>query len=140
MKSIISFALLFFLSVYALASETSSVTNGKGAVVAFTKEDGFKLSSKAEANLNIKFLTLSSGKWNLPLQSLVKIKQSTGVYRKYDGWIMFVLVKVINKNSDSITIASEDLQPGDEVAISGVKFLRMTDSDLNSDTVDNCAH
>jgi hypothetical protein len=32
------------------------------------------------------------------------------------------------------------LESGDEVAVTGTKFLRMAETDLNSETVDNCAH
>lgn len=111
------------------------------AVTSFSKEDGFKLSDKALLKLEIKFEKLNGTQsWTIPSEALVRIKQSTGVYRRLDGWITFVLVKVTQNSADKITITSEDLEAGDEVAITGTQFLRMTDADLNSDTVDNCSH
>jgi hypothetical protein len=111
------------------------------AVVDFNKEDGFKMSEKALGKLKVKFAKiLGSNSWTIPEESLVRIKQSLGVYRRLDGWITYILVKVSQKSSGVVTITSPDLENGDEVAITGVNFLRMTDADLNSDTVDSCAH
>lgn len=129
-------------SFFVRAVENNSSKFGKHhAVVAFTKEDGFKLSPKAESALNIEFKALGkSNNWVLPKEALVQIKQSYGVYRKLEGWISFVLVKINNRTENSVTVSSPDLEAGDEVAITGANFLRMTDADLNSATVDNCAH
>ena len=112
-----------------------------GAVQAFTKEDGFKLTKKAIKNLNVKFSPLiGDGPWEIPKTALVQIKHSVGVYRKWDGWITLVLVTVLSQAENVVRVKSLDLQDKDDVAISGVKFLRMTEADLNSDTVDSCAH
>jgi hypothetical protein len=125
----------------AIKEETNVEIKKGGAVTAFTKEDGFKLSSKAISNLGVKFDSIKgTGPWEIAKSALVRIKHSTGVYRKWDGWITLVLVKVLNQTKDTITIKSVDLQDRDEVAVLGVTFLRMTEADLNSDTVDACSH
>jgi hypothetical protein len=112
-----------------------------GAVTAFTKEDGFKLSKRAINNLDVHFQNLEgNGPWRVPKSSLVRIKHSIGVYRRYDGWITMVLVSVTQRSKNSVLVKSVDLQTGDDIAVSGVPFLRMTEADLNSDTVDACAH
>ena len=122
------------------AGTTVEIKKG-GAVTAFSKEDGFKLSDKAVKNLGVTFNILSgSGPWMIPKSALVRIKHSTGVYRRWDGWITMVLVKVLNQTKETVTIKSVDLQDQDNVAVTGVSFLRMTEADLNSDTVDACAH
>jgi len=121
--------------------EKKVVLKKGGAVSAFSKEDGFKLTKKAIKNLDVKFMSLgSASKWKVPSSSIVRIKNSIGVYRRYDGWITLVLVDILKKEKESFVIKSVDLQEGDGVATSAVKFLRMTDADLNSDTVDACAH
>lgn len=121
--------------------ETTVELKKGGAVTAFSKEDGFKLSNKAVSNLGVTFNALKgAGPWMIPKSALVRIKHSTGVYRKWDGWITMVLVKVLNQTNETVTIKSIDLQAQDEVAITGIPFLRMTEADLNSDTVDACAH
>ncbi len=111
------------------------------AITDFNKEDGFKMSDKALNKLKIKFAKIQGvNSWTIPEEAIVKIKQSTGVYRRLDGWVTFVLVKVSQRSSGVVNITSADLENGDEVAITGVNYLRMTDADLNSDTVDSCAH
>lgn len=128
---------------FASGEESSTTVEIKpgGAVSAFSEEDGFKLSQDAIANLGISFLTLKGdGPWKVPTESLIKIKHSTGVYRRYNDWITMVLVKVVQQNKDFALIKSVDLLALDDVAVSGAAFLRMTDADLNSDTVDSCAH
>jgi hypothetical protein len=129
-----------FASGETTGSKTVEIKKG-GAVTAFSKEDGFKLSSKAIDNLGITYHSLKGkGPWVVPKASLVRVKHSTGVYRKWDGWNTMVLVKVIAKTKETITIKSIDLEDQDEIAITGVPFLRMTEADLNSDTVDACSH
>ncbi|HAR42926.1 MAG TPA: hypothetical protein DCS07_09905 [Bdellovibrionales bacterium] len=111
------------------------------AVMEFNAEEGFKLSEKGIKSLGVTFVALSKdAPWRVPRGALVNIKHSTAVYRRFDGWISLVLVKLVSGDKDTVAISSEDLQTGDEVAISGTQFLRMTESDLNSDTVDTCSH
>lgn len=105
-------------------------------------EDGsFKVSDKSLKTMNIKFKKLNgNGPWMLPLNSLVKVKFTQGVYRRFKNDIAFVIVNVSKADASSVVISSDDLESDDEVAIEGVHFLRLTEADLNSDTVDNCAH
>ena len=149
MKSILVLFFINLVTVTAFAggehSEAPSaaperVGPGK-AVEAFNKEDGFKLSEKAMKSLGVSFETIQgAGPWRVPKKSIVRIKQSTGIYRRYDGWISLVLVKIIKEENGTTLIQSEDLEANDEVAITGSQYLRMTDSDLNAGTVDSCAH
>lgn len=137
-------SLILFSTVYASVdhqAETTVELKEGGAVVAFSKEDGFKLSNNAIKNLGVSFKAIKgSGPWMVPKSAIVRIKHSTGVYRKWDGWITMVLVKILKQTKETVTIKSIDLQEQDEIAITGVAFLRMTEADLNSDTVDSCAH
>lgn len=119
------------------------LTNTSFADPAGTKgEDGnFKVSEKSLKHLEVTFQTLEgNGPWSIPSDALVKIKLTLGVYRRFDGEITYVIVKKISEGQGAATIQTEDLEPGDEVAITGTKFLRMAETDLNSETVDNCAH
>jgi len=146
-QTILAILISVIIPVAAFSSEggeeSEGATNfGEGkAVTAFGKEEGFKLSQKAMQNLGVEFSTVKTdGPWTVPSGAIVHLKQSSGVYRKVDGWISFVLVKVVNKAGATVSIQSADLQAGDEVAIRGATFLRMTDADLNAGTVDSCAH
>jgi hypothetical protein len=105
-------------------------------------EDGtFKLSEKSLNVMGIQFSKLNvSGPWVIPKEALVKIKFTQGVYRRFENNITYVIVTVLKETSEMVTVQSEDLEIGDEVAIKGAHFLRLAEADLNSDTVDNCAH
>lgn len=105
-------------------------------------EDGtFKLSEKSLGVMGITFSRLDvEGPWTISKEALVKIKFTQGVYRRYEGDITYVIVRVLKETSDTITIQSEDLEVGDEVAVKGAHFLRLAEADLNSDTVDSCSN
>ncbi|RYZ93091.1 MAG: hypothetical protein EOP06_02170 [Proteobacteria bacterium] len=144
-KNLALVVVLVGLTVGAGAEEEekeASARFGEGkAIEAFDKEQGFKLSEKAQKNLGVEFMKVhGSGPWKIPKDALVKLKQSTGIYRLYDGFISMVLVKVSREAGADIYITSADLEDGDEVAFRGATFLRMTDADLNTGTVDSCAH
>jgi hypothetical protein len=112
-------------------------------VTAYGEDDveGFRLKPEAEKHLGVSFKTLkSSGPYWVPQTALIHIKHSTGVYRRWEKHITMVLVKVLKRKKGEVLIRSVDLQAGDEVAISGVPFLRMTEADLNSETIDYCSH
>lgn len=140
LKYLILLAIIF--PIAAISEEEAPSRFGPGKTIeAFSEEDGFKMSSKAISTLGVRFESVrGSGPWRVPKSSLIHIKQSTGVYRKFDGWISMVLVKVISQTEDTALITSPDLEPEDEIAFQGAKFLRMTDADLNAGTVDTCAH
>jgi multidrug efflux pump subunit AcrA (membrane-fusion protein) len=111
------------------------------AVSQFNELDGFKLTNKAEKNLGVSFFRLRKGSsWEVPKSALLSIKHSRAVYRKWNDWITMVLVKVQEVKGQSVVIKSVDLQAGDKIAVTGITFLRMTEADLNSDTVDACSH
>lgn len=138
MKKII---LILIVCNLSFASEGTKELKPGSAVTAFTIEDGFKLNEQAIKNLGISFNQLKGdGPWEIPKSALVRIKHSTGVYRKWDGWITLVFVHIVGQTKDSYLVRSIDLQSGDEIAVKGVSFLRMTEADLNSDTVDSCTH
>lgn len=109
---------------------------------ALKNEDGsFKLNSDAEKIMNIEFQKIhTSGPWSIPSEALVKIKFSTGLYRRYEGDITFILVNVLKSENGKVLVSSQDIEPEDEIAIKGAAFLRLTEADLNSGTVDSCAH
>lgn len=105
-------------------------------------DDGsFKLSEESLKRLNVKFSKLTkAGPWLVPKESIVRIKFSRGIYRRYEGDITFVLIKIIKDLGEHVLIQSPDLELDDEIAIQGVSFLRVAETDLKSTTVDACAH
>ncbi len=130
MKSTISIFVLLF-SFQSLASP-ASIKN---------KDGSFKVSDKSLNVMKITFRTLQgTGPWQLPKEALVKLKFTQGVYRRYQGNITLVFVTTLKAGANNMMVKSDDLEAGDEVAVTGTNFLRLTEADLNSETVDNCAH
>lgn len=143
---VLSLMTLFVGGVWAWADGDHAAPKGvsrfgeNSAVTAFDPEEGFKMKPAALDSLGVQFKKLEgSGPWNVPKAALVHIKHASGVYRRFEGWISFVLVQGATKGG-ATTVQSEDLQPGDEIAVEGASFLRMTEADLNADTVDSCSH
>lgn len=125
----------------APAESASSRVGPNRAVVAFDAENGFKMNEAALKRLGVQFGSITGkGPWKVSSSSVVRIKHSTGVYRRFEGWISFILVQVASREGDSVQIISEDLQSGDEISIAGASYLRLTEADLNADTVDSCSH
>ena len=126
-----------FISIFLL-----KVSGSYAASAGVKNEDGsFKLPEQSLTILGIKFMKLdSAGPWTIHKNSLVGIKFTKGVYRRYEGDIAYVIVKVLKDMGNQVLISSSDLEIGDELAIEGTTYLRLTEADLNSDTVDACAH
>lgn len=101
----------------------------------------FTLSPKSEKRLGLKWEVLDDKKpWMVPKEAIVKIKFTTGVYRKFEGRITMVILESFKESGDQVIIHSPDLEPGDEVAVKGVKYIRLAEVDISSGTVDNCSH
>lgn len=123
------------------APKGSSRAGESMAVTAFDPEEGFKMSEAGLTTMGVRFAKLEGGSpWAIPKSALVRIKHTTGLYRRFEGWISFVLVETTAKKDGTVAVKSEDLEFGDEVAVEGATFLRLTETDLNADTVDSCAH
>ena len=145
MSKYIIFNFFIFISVFASgdhgAEKKSVELKPWSAVTEFHELDGFKLTKKAQENLGVSFMQLKGkAPWSIPKSALLTIKHSKAVFRRWNGWITIILVKVVESGEDYYKIKSVDIQDGDDIAISGVKFLRMTEADLNSGTVDACSH
>lgn len=143
MRMILIMLLVLSFDLFASGDHSAGplVLKKGGAVSDFSEVEGFKLSAKAIKVMGIEYQILPDGNlWQVPKTSLVYLKHSVGVFRLWNGWNTLVLVKVHNLEGDLAKISSVDLRSKDSIAIAGVKFLRMIEADLNSDTVDSCSH
>jgi hypothetical protein len=140
MKTLLLISLLLNVSVVLADGDHAAPPTSDGA--AKLLEDGdFSLSPAAEKRLGIEWLTLQEEKqWKVPLESIVKIKFTKAVYRKFEGRITLVILESIKAEGKHATISSADLQAGDEIAVKGTKFLRLAEVDISSGSVDSCSH
>src|SRR3989344_7297320 len=108
MKFLIALEIIILsLNFTAHASKESKTSRAGGhyAVTEFNKEEGFKLSEKSLKTMQIEFTTIK-GNTNItiPKSALVTLKHTTGVYRRFEGWINFAIVKIQKKKGQEIEI------------------------------------
>ncbi|MEK2646329.1 hypothetical protein [Bdellovibrio sp. BCCA] len=104
--------------------ENASVGPDKG-IISFDEHDGFKLSSEAIKNFDLKTVALKgSNPWEVPANAVLYSGEEVNVYRLRDGFYKRIDFDLISKNGSQIKIKSKDLQTGDELVVQGVGFLR----------------
>jgi len=94
------------------------------AVIEADVNKGFKLSDLAMKRIGVQWIKLDGV--SIPSSATVHELTFTGIYRRRDGWIKFVSV--------------EDLNVGDQIAVSAVGLLRITELDLFTEDVEGHAH
>jgi len=106
---------------------TSSVGPDKG-ILAASKEKGISLSEAALKNFDIKTQTLlGPGPWTLPASAKVSALEEVNLYRLRDGHFKRIDFKELKKSTDTISVSSSDLKPGDSIVVNGVGFLRIAE-------------
>lgn len=107
--------------------ENPQVGPDKGIVEA-NKEKGFKLSAEAERNFGIqKIKVLKIQSLEIPKNAIVTAGMEVNLYRYRDGYYKRIDFKTIASNQSSATVTSKDLVLNDEVAVSGLGFLRISE-------------
>ena len=92
---------------------------------------GFVIKEKVEENFSIKRLNLSGQRpYRIPQKSIVSSGSEKQVYRIRDRYWKAIEVELLQRDSEYITVTSEELAPGDSIAISGVGFLKMIEQSL----------
>ncbi|WP_413586732.1 hypothetical protein [Bdellovibrio sp. HCB274] len=98
------------------------------------EEKTLKISAEAQKHLGIEFAKVSGkSPWTLSRTALVQIKDANGVYKKHEDAIEFIDVQILKTDKDSISVRAEGLEADDEVAVKGTKFIRIMESELNSE-------
>lgn len=107
--------------------ENAQVGPDKGIVEA-DKEKGFKLSPEAEVNFAVKKIKVQSADGvEIPQKALVTSTVEVNVYRYRDGFYKRIDFDTVSKNTTTLRIKSKDIKQGDEIATTGLGFLRVTE-------------
>lgn len=107
--------------------ENPQVGADKGIVEA-NKEKGFKLSPEAEKNFSVKKLKVTkSQNIEIPKGALVTSGVEINLYRLRDGFYKRIDFTTITTKVDSLIINSKELSQNDEIALSGLGFLRISE-------------
>lgn len=107
--------------------ENPQVGADKGIVEA-NKEKGFKLSPEAEKNFSVKKLkVMKPQNIEIPKEALVTSGVEINLYRLRDGFYKRIDFTTVTTKLNSLIINSKDLSQNDEIALSGLGFLRISE-------------
>lgn len=123
------------------AEESAGGVGPGKAITAASKRVGIKLSEKAIQALEIRWQPVQSTTTHqIPVQSLVMFQSEVGVYRLRDGWFKLAEGKIISRSELSVTFQSGEIRPGDQLVISGVPLLRVTELEAWGGSGDGHGH
>jgi hypothetical protein len=107
--------------------ENPQVGPNKG-ILAASENEGIKLSPEAEKNFEIqKFKVIANSAFEIPKEAVVTAGLEVNLYRYRAGFYKRVDFEQISRSGNKISIRSKDLKSGDEIAISGLGFLRIAE-------------
>lgn len=113
-----------------LPAEMSGKAGPGQAVEAADPVLGFKLSDLAARTIGLSFVPVrQSGSVLLPREAIVHSKDEIGVYRFRDGWLKLIPGRITNDGDrrQFTSLKSGDLRSEDQVAVSAVPIVRVTD-------------
>jgi len=115
----------FYVSQCFSQAESSEPSNDK-AVRQTQKDGAFKLSSEAIKTIDVKLEVVKQLPRLINQSTLVHYGDKVGVFRLREGFFKLVEVKASKSPGYRFVISSEELSPTDEIAVSGVALLRVS--------------
>ncbi|OYZ23515.1 MAG: hypothetical protein B7Y39_04205 [Bdellovibrio sp. 28-41-41] len=107
--------------------ENTQVGPNKG-ILAASEAEGIKLGPDAEKNFEIKKIKISGANtYDVPKEAVVTAGIEVNLYRYREGFYKRIDFDQVGKSGGKITIRSKDLKSGDEIAITGLGFLRIAE-------------
>jgi len=112
--------------------EVEAARIGKG-VTAYDEHEGFKLSTEAQNRMKFAYKkTESPGMITIPREGLAQVLKDNHIYLHKNEFFKSIDVEIKSKTKDTYIVTSKELEPGTEVVVKGVNFLRVIEMDLNS--------
>lgn len=113
---------------HAHGEEENPQVGPKKGILAASEEEGIKLSPEAEKNFEIqKFKVMANSTFEISKEAVVTAGLEVNLYRYRDGFYKRVDFEQISRSGNKIQIRSKDLKSGDEIAITGLGFLRIAE-------------
>ncbi len=120
--------------------ESANIGPEKGILEADEK-NGFKLAPQVFKNFEIQTLKLSgSGPWMIPLSARLISMEEVNLYRVRNGFFKRIDFNISKKSSEQLTISSVELKPGDEIATTGIGYLRIVELAAFGGVADSHSH
>lgn len=112
----------------------------KGILMA-SEEDGIKLSPEAEKNFEIKKIkVLTANAIEIPKNAIVTAGLEVNLYRYRSGFYKRIDFREIKRLGNTVQVQSKDLKSGDEIAITGLGFLRIAELSAFSGAPEGHSH
>lgn len=107
--------------------ENPQVGPNKG-ILAASEDEGIKLSPEAEKNFEIqKFKITAASSFEIPKDAVVTAGLEVNLYRYRAGFYKRIDFDQLSRSGNKISIRSKDLKSGDEIAITGLGFIRIAE-------------
>jgi len=106
------------------AEEENSQAGPEKGILAASADRGIQLSPEAEKQFEVKKIRVSSSTVELPRTAIVTSGVEVNLFRYRDGFYKRIDFTLVKKNATTIIAQSEDLKAGDEIALTGLGFLR----------------
>lgn len=113
---------------HARGEEENPQVGPKKGILAASEEEGIKLSPEAEKNFEIvKFKVMANSAFEIPKEAVVTAGLEVNLYRYRAGFYKRIDFEQLSRSGNKIQIRSKDLKSGDEIAITGLGFLRIAE-------------
>ncbi len=121
--------------------ETSDPVGPKKGILVAEERRGFKLSPEAIRHFEITSRKLEgNAPWSIPSSAIVRSGEEVNLYRIRDGFLKRIDFETKRTRANELMIASEDLRSGDEIALTGLGFLRIAELAAFGGVADGHSH
>lgn len=107
--------------------ENSQAGPDKG-ILAASADEGIKLSPEAEKHFEVRKMKVTALPVEVPRAAVVTAGIEVNLFRFRDGFYKRVDFVLIRRTAKTVVLRSSDLKIGDEIALTGLGFLRTAES------------
>lgn len=109
---------------HAEEPEENSQSGPDKGILAASADKGIQLSPEAEKHFEIQKMKFTAAVIELPKTAIVRAGLEVNIFRFRDGFYKRIDFVQLRKSATTIVLQSKDLKAGDEIAITGLGFLR----------------
>ncbi len=100
----------------------------KKGILAASEEQGIKLSPEAEKNFEIAKLKIATqANFEIPKTAIVTAGIEVNLYRYREGFYKRIDFELVSRTATGVVVHSKELKIGDEIAVTGLGFLRIAE-------------
>lgn len=108
--------------------EENSQAGPEKGILAANADDGIKLSPEAEKHFEVRKMKVATLPVEVPRTAVVTGGTEVNLFRFRDGFYKRIDFVQIRRTAKTIILQSSDLKVGDQIALTGLGFLRTAES------------